>query len=205
MNKAARLLRVDDAVDCITPPGTDVRIVADYATGRGSSRRRLSRPLATSGSIEKSDDTQALVLELVEGPTLADRIAKGPIPKERRERMRDMGDARLAMQGAFETAISTATRPGLRKGDGGGAHSSQRAGEGSTSRAGQGSRGRGRPVVSTGDEERERQDPDEVTALPRRPNHRSAPHDHRCMTMGEVYKAATLAWTAPPPSRCARP
>lgn len=30
--------------------------------------------------IEKTDDTQALVLELIEGPTLADRIVKGPIP-----------------------------------------------------------------------------------------------------------------------------
>ena len=29
--------------------------------------------------LESSDDTQALVLELVEGPTLADRIAEGPI------------------------------------------------------------------------------------------------------------------------------
>ena len=36
--------------------------------------------IAAIYGLEKSDDTQALVLELVEGPTLADRIAKGPIP-----------------------------------------------------------------------------------------------------------------------------
>ena len=30
--------------------------------------------------LEKSGDTRALVLELVEGPTLADRIKQGPIP-----------------------------------------------------------------------------------------------------------------------------
>jgi eukaryotic-like serine/threonine-protein kinase len=37
---------------------------------------------------EDSDGTQALVLEFVEGPTLADRLAKGPIPLERRFRLR---------------------------------------------------------------------------------------------------------------------
>ena len=36
--------------------------------------------IAQIHGIAKSDDTQALVLELVEGPTLADRISKGPIP-----------------------------------------------------------------------------------------------------------------------------
>ena len=41
----------------------------------------LNHPgIAAIYGIEKSEDTQALVLELVEGPTLADRIAKGPIP-----------------------------------------------------------------------------------------------------------------------------
>ena len=41
----------------------------------------LNHPgIAAIYGLERSDDTQALVLELVEGPTLADRIAKGPIP-----------------------------------------------------------------------------------------------------------------------------
>ena len=41
----------------------------------------LNHPgIAAIYGIEKGDDTQALVLELVEGPTLADRIATGPIP-----------------------------------------------------------------------------------------------------------------------------
>ena len=41
----------------------------------------LNHPgIAAIYGIEESGDTRALVLELVEGPTLADRIAKGPIP-----------------------------------------------------------------------------------------------------------------------------
>ena len=40
----------------------------------------LNHPnIAQIHGLEESDDTRALVLELVEGPTLADRIAKGPI------------------------------------------------------------------------------------------------------------------------------
>ena len=41
----------------------------------------LNHPgIAAIYGIEESDDTRALVLELVEGPTLAERISKGPIP-----------------------------------------------------------------------------------------------------------------------------
>ena len=41
----------------------------------------LNHPgIAAIYGIEEQDDTRALVLELVEGPTLADRIKQGPIP-----------------------------------------------------------------------------------------------------------------------------
>ena len=41
----------------------------------------LNHPnIAAIHGLEEADGTRALVLELVEGPTLADRIAKGPIP-----------------------------------------------------------------------------------------------------------------------------
>ena len=44
---------------------------------------RLNHPnIAAIYGLEKSDGTAALVMELVEGPTLADRIAQGPIPVE---------------------------------------------------------------------------------------------------------------------------
>ena len=43
----------------------------------------LNHPgIAAIYGIEEQDDTRALVLELVEGPTLADRIAQGAIPLE---------------------------------------------------------------------------------------------------------------------------
>src|SRR5678815_1133728 len=41
----------------------------------------LSHPnIATIHGLEESDGTRALVMELVEGETLADRIARGPVP-----------------------------------------------------------------------------------------------------------------------------
>src|SRR5262245_40458107 len=41
----------------------------------------LNHPnIAHIHGLEKSDGTVALVMELVEGPTLADRVAKGAIP-----------------------------------------------------------------------------------------------------------------------------
>jgi serine/threonine protein kinase len=43
----------------------------------------LNHPnIAQIYGLEKADGTTALVLELVEGPTLADRIGQGPIPVE---------------------------------------------------------------------------------------------------------------------------
>ena len=43
----------------------------------------LNHPnIAAIHGIEETEGTRALVLELVEGPTLADRIAKGPIPAD---------------------------------------------------------------------------------------------------------------------------
>src|SRR5512145_2464365 len=43
----------------------------------------LNHPnIAHIHGLEKADGTFALVMELVEGPTLADRIAQGPIPVE---------------------------------------------------------------------------------------------------------------------------
>ena len=42
---------------------------------------RLNHPnIAAIRGIEEAESTRALVLELVDGPTLADRIAQGPIP-----------------------------------------------------------------------------------------------------------------------------
>ena len=38
--------------------------------------------IAQIHGLEKSDGTTALVMELVEGPTLVDRIAQGPIPMD---------------------------------------------------------------------------------------------------------------------------
>src|SRR5688500_8114950 len=41
----------------------------------------LNHPnIAAIHGLERADGTNALVMELVEGPTLADRIARGPIP-----------------------------------------------------------------------------------------------------------------------------
>jgi hypothetical protein len=49
---------------------------------RGGSPRRVEslENIAQIYGLEKGDGTRALVLELVEGPTLADRIEEAPIP-----------------------------------------------------------------------------------------------------------------------------
>jgi serine/threonine protein kinase len=47
---------------------------------RKFSRRLVTRTIAGIHGLEESDGIRALVMELVEGETLADRIARGPIP-----------------------------------------------------------------------------------------------------------------------------
>jgi eukaryotic-like serine/threonine-protein kinase len=51
------------------------------SSARGkSSPRSIIRKIAAIYGLERSGATTALVMELVEGPTLADRITRGPIP-----------------------------------------------------------------------------------------------------------------------------
>jgi eukaryotic-like serine/threonine-protein kinase len=64
----------------------------------------LNHPhIATIHGIEHSDDVRALVLELVEGPTLADLIARGPIP---------VGEA-LRLAGQIADALDAAHAKGI--------------------------------------------------------------------------------------------
>ena len=52
----------------------------------------LNHPnIAAIYGLEEADQTKALVMELVEGPTLADRIAQGAIPVDRHEPMLTCG------------------------------------------------------------------------------------------------------------------
>ena len=62
----------------------------------------LSHPnIGAIHGLEESGDTKALVLELVEGPTLADRIVQGPIPvDEALSIARQIGDALEAAHNA---------------------------------------------------------------------------------------------------------
>ena len=51
----------------------------------------LNHPnIAQIYGLEKTDSIRALVMELVEGPTLADRIAQGPIPVDRHCQSREL-------------------------------------------------------------------------------------------------------------------
>jgi eukaryotic-like serine/threonine-protein kinase len=64
----------------------------------------LNHPhIAHVHGLERSDGTFALVMELVEGPTLADRIAKGPIPLD--EALPIAKQIAEALEGAHEQGI----------------------------------------------------------------------------------------------------
>ena len=54
--------------------------------------------------LEEADGTEALVLELVKGPTLADRISQGPIPVD--EVLRIAKQITEALEAAYEQGIS---------------------------------------------------------------------------------------------------
>src|SRR5262245_29772492 len=64
----------------------------------------LNHPnIAHIHGMERSDGTAALVMELVEGPTLADRIAQGPIPLD--EALPIAKQITEALEAAHEQAI----------------------------------------------------------------------------------------------------
>jgi serine/threonine protein kinase len=64
----------------------------------------LNHPnIGTIYGFEEADGTQARVLELVEGPTLADRIAKGPVPLD--EALAIARQVAVALEAAHEQGI----------------------------------------------------------------------------------------------------
>ena len=66
----------------------------------------LNHPnIAAIYGIEQSDNTRALVLELVEGPTLADRIGQGPIPLD--EALPIAKQIAEALEAAHEAGVGT--------------------------------------------------------------------------------------------------
>ena len=72
----------------------------------------LNHPnIAQIYGIEEAEGTRALVLELVEGPTLADRIGKGPIPVDEALPIAKQIAEALA-KGCYKTADDRPTKTG---------------------------------------------------------------------------------------------
>ena len=68
----------------------------------------LNHPhIAAIYGFEEAHGVQALALELIEGPTLADRIAQGPIPVD--ERCRSRGRSRRRSKQPTSEGLSTVT------------------------------------------------------------------------------------------------
>ena len=71
----------------------------------------LNHPnIATLHAVEASGDTQALVLELVEGETLSERIARGAIPSPMRSRSRARSRPRSRQRTSREWFIGISSR-----------------------------------------------------------------------------------------------
>ena len=86
----------------------------------------LNHPnIAQIHGIEESEGTRALVLELVEGPTLADRISKGPIPVD--EALPIAKQIAEALEAAHEAGV---IHPGSQAGEHQGAGGRDREGAG---------------------------------------------------------------------------
>jgi serine/threonine-protein kinase len=72
----------------------------------------LNHPnIAAIHGIEEAEGTRALVVELVEGPTLADRISKGPIPLD--EALPIAKQIAEALEAAYEAGVTHRDLTGL--------------------------------------------------------------------------------------------
>jgi serine/threonine-protein kinase len=102
------------AVDTILGRAVAVKVLPDAFATDGERLARFEREartlaalnhpnIATIHGLERAGSVQAIVMELVEGPTLADRIAEGPVPLD--EALRVAKQIAEALEAAHEQGI----------------------------------------------------------------------------------------------------